>query len=218
MSRLADTLMGMDHGASRPEGIGGIPRLGGSVGARPKWRLAAVLAIVVGIVLFAATAIFLRPRSAAVTPGRAPGPVAAPVAPVIRPPAIDVAFDTLLQRGLQAARDGNLLEAVGKLEEALELKPADAETWNTLGVILVRRGETARGVEAFRRAVRLRPDHAEAHRNLAVALDRQGHLDEAVVHYRAFLSLSPKGHDASDEVRRRLAQVAESNPNSAESR
>ena len=27
MSRLADRLMGMDRGAARPEGVGGIPRL-----------------------------------------------------------------------------------------------------------------------------------------------------------------------------------------------
>ena len=217
MSRLADTLMGMDRGASRPEGIGGIPPLGRSVGGRSKWRRTVVLAIVVGIVIFAATATFLRPRTAAVTPSRAPAPVAA-AAPVIRPPAIDVAFDTLVGRGLRAAQDGNLLEAAGLLEEALEIKPADDETWNSLGVILVRRGETARGVEAFRRALRLRPNLAEAHRNLAVALDREGRPDEAVTHYRAFLSLSAKDHAARDEVQRRLAEVSDSNPNAVASR
>jgi len=167
-------------------------------------------------VIFAATATFLRPRTAAVTLSRAPAPVAA--APVIRPPAIDVAFDTLVGRGLRAAQDGNLLEAAGLLEEALEIKPADDETWNSLGVILVRRGETARGVEAFRRALRLRPNLAEAHRNLAVALDREGRPDEAVTHYRAFLSLSAKDHAARDEVRRRLAEVSDSNPNAVASR
>src|SRR5262249_55935396 len=147
----------------------------------------------------------------------APAPVAA-VAPVIRPPAIDVAFDNLVARGLGAAQDGNLLEAAGLLEEALEIKPADTETWNSLGVLLFRRGEAALGVAAFRRALRLRPNPAEAHRKHAVALDREGRPDEAVTHYRAFLSLSAKEHAARDEVRRRLAEVSDSNPNAAESR
>jgi Flp pilus assembly protein TadD len=100
------------------------------------------------------------------------------------------------------------VEATALLMKALELKPTDTDTWNTLGVLLVRQGETAQGIDAFGRALRLYPDHPEAHRNLAVALDRQGRSREAAIHYRAFLRLSAESDPARDDVRRRLIEVS----------
>ncbi len=118
----------------------------------------------------------------------------------------------LVGQGLQAAEEGQLSEAAILLKKALELKPKEAETWNSLGVVLVRQGETAAGMDAFREALRLDPNHPEAHRNLAVALDRESRSAEAATHYQAFLRVSAENHPARDAVRRRLAAISGSRP------
>ena len=159
---------------------------------------------------FAATAVMLRPRAAAPIAPRASASTVAP-SPTVKTPypaAIDERFLALVRGALQAAQERALPEAAGLLEKALELKPTDAETWNSLGVVLVLQGDTARGADAFGQALRLDPTHPEAHRNLAVALDRQGRSGETVAHYRAFLRLSPESHPARDAVRRRLTEVS----------
>ena len=214
MSRLADSLMGMDRGRSRPGGLGGMPPMTAPGDFRAGWRRGVVLVIVVGIVALAVTVSALLPRGVAPSPARTPAPVIAPS----RIPSASAGerFVALVDRGLQAAREDALGEAAGSFRKALELKPGDADTWNALGVVLVRQGETVRGVDAFEHALRFNPNHAEAHRNLAVVLDRQGRSREAVAHYRSFLSLGAESHAASDEVRRRLAELAVSNSSTHE--
>jgi Flp pilus assembly protein TadD len=132
------------------------------------------------------------------------------------PARIDAQFGSLVARGLQAAEDGALPEAVALFRQALALRPTHAETWNTLGVVLVRQGDLSGGIGAFHRALRAEPDHPEAHRNLAVALDRQGRPGDAVAHYRAFLRLSVAGDPGRDDVLRRLAEVAGTEPGRGE--
>jgi cytochrome c-type biogenesis protein CcmH/NrfG len=214
MSRLADSLMGMDRGRARLEGLGGMPPLTASGDFKARWRPGAVLVIVVSIVGLAVIASSLRPNHVAQSPAQAPAPICAPSS--VRSEGARERFVALSDRGLQAARDGDLGEAVGFLRKALDLNPNDADMWNTLGVVLVRQGETARGVDAFDHALRVNPSHADAHRNLAVALDRQGRSREAVAHYRSFLSLSAQGDAAGDDVRRRLAELVVSNSSASE--
>ncbi len=211
MSRLADMLMRMDRGASRPEGVGGIPRLTISVTRSPRWRQGLLFVIVVSV-LAVGVAVMLRPKNAGLIAAPAPARVASPrPAPEAAPPVTsDEGFVALLGQGRRAALEGALPESAELLKKALELKPTDAEAWNSLGVVLVRQGETARGIDAFSRALRFSPNHAEGHRNLAVALDRQGRPGEAVAHYRAFLRLTPGNHPARDDVSRRLAEVSAS--------
>ena len=129
------------------------------------------------------------------------------------PPATAERFRALQREGFEKAQQGALPEAAELFTEALDLRPTDAETWNSLGVVLVRQGHTARGVDAFRHALRLYPNHLEGHRNLAVTLDRQGRSGEAAVHYRAFLRLTRPDDPARDDVRRRLLDVSASGRN-----
>ena len=211
MSRLADALMAMDRRAPRSEGIGGIPELTATPRPRPWWRRAVLLVIVVvAMVGISVTALVVRPRSVVLTPPPRPAPIVAPLATPSTPlPAIaDQGFVALVSQGLTAAQGGDLEEAAGLMKKALELRPTDADSWNSLGVILVRQGDMSRGVGAFRQALSLDPNHPEAHRNLAVALDRQGRSDEAATHYRAFLRLGAEGHPGGDAVHRRLAEIA----------
>jgi Flp pilus assembly protein TadD len=124
---------------------------------------------------------------------------------------MDDQFGTLVSQGLEKAREDALPEAAELLTQAVALRPADAEAWNSLGVVLVRQGQMARGADAFARALRLAPNHAEAQRNLAVVLDRQGRSQAAAAHYRAFLRDSGDDHPARVDVRRRLEQISSGN-------
>jgi tetratricopeptide (TPR) repeat protein len=214
MSRLADRLMGMDRGMSRREGLGRMPLPTASAdGVSLRWRPGVVLVIVVvSAVMSVTTLMLLRTRSVAPDGTAALTPTAAsraiqPERPSAGLSERDKRFVALSGQGFQAAQDGALGEAIGLFTRALEVKPTDADTWNTLGVVLTRRGETARGADAFGRALRVNPVHVEAHRNLAVLLDGQGRFREAAAHYRAFLTLSAENHPARDEVRRRLAEM-----------
>lgn len=154
----------------------------------------------------------LRPRSVgptAIAPSSSSAILSA--IPKIPPPAgTEEQFAALLDQGLQAAQRGALEESADFLRRALHLKPRDAGVWNSLGVVLVRQGETARGVDAFSQVLRVNPNHPEAQRNLAVALDRQGRSGEAVAHYRAFLRLATQSDPARGEVVRRLADLSAS--------
>jgi cytochrome c-type biogenesis protein CcmH/NrfG len=139
--------------------------------------------------------------------------VVAPVSTRLPTPPIPSAeerFATLQSRGTQKADQGELAEAAGLFRRALELRPNDPETWNSLGVVLVSQGEIAHGIDAFTRALRADPDHAGAHRNLAVALDRQGRSAAAIPHYQAFLRLARADAPGRPDVERRLAEVSTS--------
>ena len=106
-----------------------------------------------------------------------------------------------------AAQQGATLEAAGPSDAALALNRADAETWNSLGEILLLEGDTARAADAFRDALRFDPGYPTAHRNLAVVLDQEGRPGEAVAHYEAFLRFSTESDPGLDDVRRRLAEL-----------
>ncbi len=223
MSRLADRLTGMDKGARRPQGVGGIPSLGPEPRSRRgKWHWVVPLVIVGMMGAFGVAAVLrsqaVAPRgggSAALPPSVRPATpalpapsIAVPAHPVSRPaPNARDRARGLVGEGLDAARAHDFQEASRLLTKALDLDPSDAEAWNSLGVVLIRQGETTRGVGALRRALRVDPGHAEAHRNLAVALDGQGRCREAALHYRSFMSRSDAANPYREDVGRRLAEL-----------
>ncbi|HET7874552.1 MAG TPA: tetratricopeptide repeat protein [Methylomirabilota bacterium] len=141
-------------------------------------------------------------------PAPAPSPAVASVSAAAQAAAAsDDRRRVLMAQGLEAAQAGDLREAARLFTRAVDLDPADADAWNSLGVVLIRQEEVTRGMEALRRALRVRSGHLEAHVNLAVALDRQGRSREAVRHYRAFLDRSPEADPRRDRVSRRIAEL-----------
>jgi Flp pilus assembly protein TadD len=129
----------------------------------------------------------------------APAPLAQPIG---RPETLDVV--DMRARARDATARNALADAEVLLERATAAAPTDAESWNDLGVVRVRRGQLAKGLEAFERALALQPANADVRRNLAVALDRDGQRAAAATHYRAFLALAPQHPDRA-AVERRLA-------------
>jgi len=64
--------------------------------------------------------------------------------------------------------------ALDYAQQAWRLAPDDPAVLDTLGLLLVERGELARGIQVLRRATVIAPDLVDARRNLARALARSG--------------------------------------------
>jgi Flp pilus assembly protein TadD len=70
--------------------------------------------------------------------------------------------------------DHNDSEAIGLLEHAIRLNPADAESTYQLGVLYDRNGRTAEGVKLLRRALTLRANYPDPHYHLGlIAMDQK---------------------------------------------
>jgi len=69
------------------------------------------------------------------------------------------------------SKKGQIDEAISQFQEAIRLKPDDAEAHNNLGTALGMKGQTDEAISQFQEALRLKPDYAEARSNLAYALE-----------------------------------------------
>ena len=86
-------------------------------------------------------------------------------------------------------RDYPLAEACAR--QAVAQNPQDAQAWNQLGLLAIRRGESAAAEDLFRRAADSDPACAQAWFNLGKAANKRGDFAAAIGHYREGLSHSP---------------------------
>ena len=93
--------------------------------------------------------------------------------------------------GAVLRQTGKLKEALGPLQEAISLSPADAEAHNNLGVALKGLGRLEDAESSFRNAITLKPGFAEAYFNLGNASAEQGCLVEAEISYKQAILLEP---------------------------
>jgi tetratricopeptide (TPR) repeat protein len=111
-------------------------------------------------------------------------------------------------RGQSAARAhadrGGLLQAQGKLEEALfsfdralALDPDYSEALNARGTILFALGRMDEALSSFGKAIALKPHAADGFYNRAVALQKLGRLEEALASYDRAAELDPNAADAA---------------------
>ncbi len=78
---------------------------------------------------------------------------------------------------LNKDRDPN--QAISYAERAYQLAPGDPQVQDTLGILLLKRGDTTRGAELVRDAAALAPNNAEIQLHLAEALVQQKKYAEA---------------------------------------
>jgi superkiller protein 3 len=89
--------------------------------------------------------------------------------------------------GIALFRQGSLSEGVGHLEQALRLKPDDAEARRNLGIARFRLGEDLasrqqwdEAIRQYQQALEVTPANAQAYDALGAALSRLGRFAEAV--------------------------------------
>lgn len=86
---------------------------------------------------------------------------------------------------------GNEQQSLRYFEEAIRLKPDDAEGQNNLGELMDSLGRTRDAVTHYEKAVRLKPEFAKARHSLALALEALGRPEDALPHYREALRIEP---------------------------
>jgi len=83
-------------------------------------------------------------------------------------------------------------EAQHFADQAMALRPTDAHTLDTLGVVYTQVNEHVAALQAFTQAVRLAPQQASFRYNLGTSLLFSGRLQEAEQEYRTCLALQPR--------------------------
>lgn len=92
--------------------------------------------------------------------------------------------------GVQFANNGDNLEAVRRLEEAIAADPDNGQAHYFAGLIRLQHyQDPGRAVPSLERAVELMPADAEARYQLGVALERVGQSDRAAARYAETISL-----------------------------
>ena len=66
-----------------------------------------------------------------------------------------------------------------------------AETYNSMGVALVRMGKEQEAMVQWEQALRINPDYTEAHYNLGIILGQAGRVQEAIGHFEQALRVKP---------------------------
>ena len=100
--------------------------------------------------------------------------------------AIVVGLGVLSWRQVQVWHDSEKL-----WRHVLAIDPKSSIAHNSLGVVLVGRGELKEAIEHYREALQMDPAYAKAHNNLGSALAMRGELQEGVEHYREALRIDP---------------------------
>src|SRR5450759_3935499 len=106
--------------------------------------------------------------------------------------------NTSEQDALRLIDEGHVLEAQGRLDEAMQryldairLAPNPARAHLNLGNVLLLKGDLPGALEAFRTAIKHKPDYAGAYYNIGNALLGNGQFDEAADNYRRALEIQP---------------------------
>ena len=89
------------------------------------------------------------------------------------------------------ADKGRVDEAIAQYQEALRLRPKDAEVYNNLGNLLNKNGRGDEAIANLRISLQFDPGDAFAHNNLGVALADKGRFDEAIAEYREAIKIKP---------------------------
>lgn len=95
------------------------------------------------------------------------------------------------------------------LMEELQSLNVSRETFFSMGVEAMRRGEPERGLEAFQRALAAQPDDPETHYNVGMAYLEMGESEQAEAHLRKATQLRPTYRDASFNLGVLLARRGE---------
>ncbi|MBI3466513.1 MAG: tetratricopeptide repeat protein [Planctomycetes bacterium] len=108
--------------------------------------------------------------------------------------------DALHMLGHVFNQTGRTQEALAKLREAIELRPANAILWLNLGEFYRKAEQFADAVECQLRAISLQPNFPEAQINLSLAYDGLGQHDDAIAAARRATELRPNYPEAHSNL------------------
>jgi Flp pilus assembly protein TadD len=89
-------------------------------------------------------------------------------------------------------KQGKSQEAIRAYQQALQLKPEDAEIHNKLGDAYYYAGRLREAIESYTKAAQLEPNNAETFYNLAIAYSESGNPGMAATQARTLQRLDHK--------------------------
>jgi uncharacterized protein (TIGR02466 family) len=98
----------------------------------------------------------------------------------------------LLQKGIDAWKEGNFKDAEISFKKTIELKPDFFEAHNNLGVLLQSFDRLEDAIISFKKAIRLKSDYVEAYNNLGITEKKIGRFEEAKKCFIQATKLNPK--------------------------
>lgn len=114
--------------------------------------------------------------------------------------------------GLALAQKGQLDEALGHFQKALEIRPRYDDAENNLGNILSMNGQVDAAIVDYQKALEINPFYAKAENNLGLALVQKGQMDEAIVHFQKAVALDPDYEDAAYNLNLALSEKGKGSP------
>lgn len=101
-----------------------------------------------------------------------------------------------LLQGKRLIEEGKYTDAITRLQEATELLPQNAQTWNHLGLAYHYGGQTGKAIENYQRALQVNRNLAAARYNLGHIYFNQGHYANAAGEFTIYVSFEPKNGEA----------------------
>jgi len=82
------------------------------------------------------------------------------------------------------------------MTHALEVTQNNYVAQTSLGIVLMKKGQTAEAINHFEEAIRINPLYAYAQNNLGLLLSQQGRVEEALPHLNEAIQINPNYADA----------------------
>jgi len=98
--------------------------------------------------------------------------------------------------GMRKAKAGNMEEAAGLFEKAVQASPDNSNAWNNLGLALRKIGKNEKAVKAYQRAIAINPGFALVYKNLGIVFEQMGRKKEAAHAYLKYAELNRSAADA----------------------
>jgi CHAT domain-containing protein/Flp pilus assembly protein TadD len=105
-------------------------------------------------------------------------------------------FNAWQSQSLKLLEQGRYKEAIANLENAIQIKPDDYESWNNLGGALENSVRYEEAIASYNRAIEIKYDHYQSWYNRGNTLFKMGRSDEAIESCDRAIYIQPNFWDA----------------------
>ena len=109
----------------------------------------------------------------------------------------DVAENNL---GIIFLQNGQLDDAISRLQAAIDLRPENGPAHNNLAKALLQKGRVAEAMVHYRKFLEIEPENVEARNILGTALIQQGQIREAIEQWQDALAIEPENGNAASNL------------------
>ena len=108
---------------------------------------------------------------------------------------------------VQHQQKNNLRVAEKLYKEILKINPNHANTYNNLGSVLKKLGESRKAISYFQKTIQINPNHADAHYNLGIVFKDTEEYQKAINCYERAIQINPNLADAYNNLGNTLKEL-----------